>query len=248
MFLRIISIFMRMELNTFHTGKLQVQQDGGHGYKHGAGQEKKQEYAKQRRDRSHKSTRGGGRRGKLSRTHTKAACSQGVKEERSVQERTRSDTDWKDHAISPGVHYALKAKKVVSIRSRKRKGKRKGQEGHILAQAATVTMGYEEDGEVQWRPVAHTARSWSEVEARYVKVEMESNGVLHRIASNKMHLLGQEFKCVVDHKSILSLYNHPSRPNQACVECHRMKLGHYIFKLVHKKGSANPCSYGSRQI
>ena len=102
---------MRMELNTFHTGKLQVQQDGGHGYKHGAGQEKKQEYAKQRRDRSHKSTRGGGRRGKLSRTHTKAACSQGVKEERSVQERTRSDTDWKDHAISPGVHYALKAKK-----------------------------------------------------------------------------------------------------------------------------------------
>ena len=57
---------------------------------------------------------------------------------------------------------------------------------------ATVAQKYEEGGEVRWRPVAHTARSWSEVEARYGQVERESNGVLHGITSNRMYLLGQE--------------------------------------------------------
>ena len=70
---------------------------------------------------------------------------------------------------------------------------------------ATVAQRYKEKGEFRWRPVAHMARSWSEVEARYGQVERESNGVLHSITSNKMYVLGQEFVCVVDHKPLLPL-------------------------------------------
>ena len=61
-----------------------------------------------------------------------------------------------------------------------------------------------------------------------------------------MYLLGQEFECVVDHKPLLPLYNHPTRPKQARVDRHRMKLGQFNFKLVYEKGSNNPCDYGSR--
>ena len=111
---------------------------------------------------------------------------------------------------------------------------------------ATVAQRYEEDGEVRWRPVANTARSWSEVEARYGQVERESNRVLHSITSNKMYVLGQEFVCVVDHKPLLPLYNQLKRPIQARVDRHRMKLAQFNFKLVYEKGSMNPCDYGSR--
>ena len=110
----------------------------------------------------------------------------------------------------------------------------------------TVAQRYEEDGEVRWRPVANTARSWSEVEARYGQVERESNRVLHSITSNKMYVLGQEFVCVVDYKPLLPLYNQLKRPIQARVDRHRMKLAQFNFKLVYEKGSMNPCDYGSR--
>ena len=94
--------------------------------------------------------------------------------------------------------------------------------------------------------MANTARSWSEVEARYGQMERESNGVLHSITSNKMYVLGQEFVCVVDHKPLLPLYNQLKRPIQARVDRHRMKLAQFNFKLVYDKGSMNPCDYGSR--
>ena len=99
---------------------------------------------------------------------------------------------------------------------------------------ATVAQlhNHKQEGQ-QWRLVAHTARAWTEPEKRYSQIEKESNALLTGIASNKMYLLGIVFEAVVDHKSLLPLYNTPRRPKQMRVDRHRMKLSSYNFKVVH---------------
>ena len=73
---------------------------------------------------------------------------------------------------------------------------------------ATVAQRYNHPSEgTQWRPVAHTARNWTKPEKHYSQIEKESNALMTGIASNRMYLLGQYFKAVVDHKPLLPLYN-----------------------------------------
>ena len=43
---------------------------------------------------------------------------------------------------------------------------------------ATVAQNHIINGEVHWRPVNHTSRSWTPEEARYGQTERESNGIL----------------------------------------------------------------------
>ena len=112
---------------------------------------------------------------------------------------------------------------------------------------ATVAQLYQhERAGPQWRPVAHTARAWTDPERRYSQIEKESNALLTGIASNKMYLLGVPFEAVVDHKPLLPLYNSPRRPKQMRIDRHRMKLAAYNFKVVHMAGDKIPCDYGSR--
>ena len=113
---------------------------------------------------------------------------------------------------------------------------------------ATVAQRYEhpEAGE-QWRPVAHTARAWTDTEKRYSQIEKESNALYSGIISNKTYLLGTEFMAFVDHRPLLPLYNTPRRPKQMRVDRHRMKLAAYDFKVDHVSGTNNPCDYGSRK-
>ena len=61
-----------------------------------------------------------------------------------------------------------------------------------------------------------------------------------------MYLLGTKFVAVVDHKSLLPLYNKAARPKQARVDRHRMKLAGFDFEVVYEPGTSNPCDYGSR--
>ena len=119
---------------------------------------------------------------------------------------------------------------------------------------ATVAQRYDhpEKGE-QWRPVAHTARAWTDCEKRYSQIKKESNALLTGITSNKTYLLGVNFEAVVDHKPLLPLYNNPKRPKQMRVDRHRMKLAGYRFHVSHVSGEKNPCDYGrgkymSRQL
>ena len=112
---------------------------------------------------------------------------------------------------------------------------------------ATVAQKYDHPkAGVQWRPVAHSSRAWTEAEKRYSQIEKESNALLTGILSNKMYLLGTEFEAAVDHKPLLPLYNTPRRPKQMRVDRHRMKLAGYRFKLVHVPGTETPCDYGTR--
>ena len=99
---------------------------------------------------------------------------------------------------------------------------------------ATVAQLYQHDqAGPQWRPVAHTARAWTDPERRYSQIEKGSNALLTGIASNKMYLLGVPFEAVVDHKPLVPLYNNPRRPKQMRIDRHRMKLSAYNFKLIH---------------
>ena len=99
----------------------------------------------------------------------------------------------------------------------------------------------------QWRPVAHTARAWTECEKRYLQIEKESNALLTGITSNKTYLMGVKFQAAVDHKPLLPLYNTPKRPKQMRVGRHRMKLAGYDFQVIHVGGLQNPCDYGSHR-
>ena len=111
---------------------------------------------------------------------------------------------------------------------------------------ATVAQLYDhpEKG-AQRRPVAHTARAWTDCEKRYSQIEKESNALLTGITSNKTYLLGVDFEAVVYHKPLLPLYNNPRRPKQMRVDRHRMKLAGYSFSVSHISGEKNPCDYGS---
>ena len=66
------------------------------------------------------------------------------------------------------------------------------------------------------------------------------------IISNRMYLLGTKFVAVVDHKPLLPLFNKVTRPKQARVDRHRMKLAAFDFEVVYEPGNTNPCDYGSR--
>ena len=112
---------------------------------------------------------------------------------------------------------------------------------------ATVAQLYHhpEKGET-WRPVHHTARAWTTVEKGYSQIEKESLGLYSGIVANRMYLLGTKFVAVVDHKPLLPLFNKVTRPKQARVDRHRMKLAAFDFEVVYEPGSTNPCDYGSR--
>ena len=113
---------------------------------------------------------------------------------------------------------------------------------------ATVTQAYQHASEgLQWRPVAHSSRAWTDAEKRYSQIEKESNALHSGVVSNKMYLLGRPFVAAVDHKPLLPLYNTPRRPKQMRVDRHRMKLAGYDFKVEHVPGSQMPCDYGSRR-
>ena len=112
---------------------------------------------------------------------------------------------------------------------------------------ATVAQLYQhpESGET-WRPVHHTARAWTTVEKAYSQIEKESLGLYSGVVANRMYLLGTKFEAVVDHKPLLPLYNKVTRPKQARVDRHRMKLAAFDFEVVYEPGTSNPCDYGSR--
>ena len=60
-----------------------------------------------------------------------------------------------------------------------------------------------------------------------------------------MYLLGTKFEAVVDHKPLLPLYNKVTRPKQARVDRHRMKLATFDLKVVYEPGTSTPCDFGS---
>ena len=113
---------------------------------------------------------------------------------------------------------------------------------------ATVAQQYQHPtaGE-QWRPVAHTARAWTDPEKRYSQIEKESNALHSGIVANKMYLLGKPFVAMVDHRPLMPLYNTPRRPKQMRVDRHRMKLAAYDFGVEYIPGTQTPCDYGSRR-
>ena len=112
-----------------------------------------------------------------------------------------------------------------------------------------VTQGYERPGApgiVDWRPVAFTARAWTEIEKRYSQIEKESLALYSGIVTNRTYLLGAQFEAAVYHRPLLPLYNNPKRPTQMRVARHRIKLAGYNLKVIHVASTHTPSDYGTR--
>ena len=87
---------------------------------------------------------------------------------------------------------------------------------------------------VDWRPVAFTARAWTEV-------EKESLALYSGIVSNSTYLFGAQFEAAMDHRPLLPLDNNPKRPIQMRVDIHRIKLAGYNFKVIHDYVTRRGC-------
>ena len=111
---------------------------------------------------------------------------------------------------------------------------------------ATLAQLHQIRGTEVWRPVNHTSRSWTPVEARYGQIERESNGILTGMLMNKMYTLGTQVEVVTDHKPLLPIYQAAGRPRQLRVDRHRTKLLPFNFSVTHEPGVTSPCDYGSR--
>ena len=115
----------------------------------------------------------------------------------------------------------------------------------VGTQATLAQLHQIKDSEA-WRPVNHTSRSWTPVEARYGQIERESNGILTGMLMNKMYTLGAQIEVVTDHKPLLPIYQAAGRPRQLRVDRHRTKLLPFNFTVTHEPGATSPCDYGSR--
>jgi len=82
------------------------------------------------------------------------------------------------------------------------------------------------------------------VERAYCKIEKKKFGTLFRYCGKQDISPGD--KAVVDHKALLPLYNKVTRPKQARVNRHRIKLAAFDFEVVYKPGTSKPCDYKSR--
>ena len=111
---------------------------------------------------------------------------------------------------------------------------------------ATIAQQHNLDDKPVWRPVNHTSRCWTPVEARYGQIERESNGILTGMLMNKMYTLGTKVEVVTDHTPLLPIYSTSARPRQLRVDRHRTKLLPFDFRVVHEPGITSPCDYGSR--
>ena len=113
---------------------------------------------------------------------------------------------------------------------------------------AMLAQLYEVPGEPKkcWKPVLHTSRVMSQTEMNYGKTEGESLAIFSGIMRLKNYLYGTDFEVVTDHKPLVPLYNHPTRPAPTRVERHRGKLRQFSFEVKYEPGSTSPADYGSR--
>ena len=77
----------------------------------------------------------------------------------------------------------------------------------VGTQALVAQRYSSEDDDKIWRPVNHSSRPWTPVEARYGQIERESNGVLTGMLMNKMYTLGTHVEVVSDHEPLIPIYN-----------------------------------------
>ena len=84
----------------------------------------------------------------------------------------------------------------------------------LVGTQATVAQKHIITGEVHWRPVNNTSRSWTSAEARYGQIEQESNGIITGMYIGQMYTLGTLTEVVTDHEPFIHIYNDPRRPKQ----------------------------------
>ena len=88
------------------------------------------------------------------------------------------------------------------------------------------------DNVTVWQSVNYTSRTWTKTESGYGQIEKESNGILTGMMMNNMYALGTHTEVVTEHKPLIPIYSSSKKPNQLCVESHRVKLLPFQYNVV----------------
>ena len=97
-----------------------------------------------------------------------------------------------------------------------------------------------------YRVIAYSSRSLTDVERRYSQIEKECLAILHGCEKFNIYLAGSHFNILTDHKPLVSLLSNlnsvlPLRIERCC-----LRLQGYNYTIRHIKGNFNPADYCSR--
>ena len=105
---------------------------------------------------------------------------------------------------------------------------------------------FQHTNDKDYRPVAYSSRSLSEVEQRYSQLEKECLAILHGCEKFRMYLVGDKFEVLTDHKPLVYLFNNPRSTIPLRIERWSLRLQTYNFSIKHIRGDLNPADYCSR--
>ena len=90
-----------------------------------------------------------------------------------------------------------------------------------------------------YKVVPYTSWSLTEVERCYSQTEHEAHAVVWGSAFLAFFPYGINFKLFIDHKALLQIYSHTSKPSVR-IERWVLCLQQFDFEIKHKKGTKNP--------
>ena len=102
--------------------------------------------------------------------------------------------------------------------------------------------------QTDYRVVAYSSRTLTDVEKRFSQIKKECLGILHACEKSRMYLLGGKFTVPTDHKPLVSLLMNPNSIIPLRIERWSLRLQEYDFEVKHIKGQFNPADYCSRHI
>ena len=99
----------------------------------------------------------------------------------------------------------------------------------------------------EYRPSDHISRALREHEKRWCSlIDSEALALTYGIYMWRPYLVGNPFYVLVDHKPLVSLFNHRSRPAPVRITKFRHQVEDISFMVKHIPGKQNPANFMSR--
>ena len=118
----------------------------------------------------------------------------------------------------------------------------------LIVDASPIGLGgilTQRDTENRTRIIEYASRPLTETEQRYSQTEREMLGVVWACEHYNLYLYGSSFKVITDHKPLLGIVKHTSKPT-ARLERLILRLQPYKMSLIYKPGKNNEADYLSR--
>lgn len=118
----------------------------------------------------------------------------------------------------------------------------------VIVDASPIGLGAvltQRDHNNKVRIIEYASRPLTDTEQRYSQTEREMLGVVWGCEHFNIYLYGSEFKVKTDHKPLLGIVKHTSKPT-ARLERLNLRLQPYKMTLIYKPGKDNEADYLSR--